>query len=304
MSTNTGYYIDEYSNVHTPTQVGVYDSRGKQVRQLEDNHGVSEFISKHAYSPQTMFRFRTSDGVDIDGYMIRPFHFDSTKKYPVVMTVYGGPESHDVFNKFAVDGWQQWLAQNGYICVNINNRGIANYGSKFMKIVYRQLGKWESNDFAEAAHYLGTLSYVDSSRMAIMGTSYGGYSTTYTLLTHPGVFKAGIANSPVTDWRLYDDVYTERYMGLLNDNQEGYKNSSDMTHAGQLKDHLLLIHSMSDDNVHPANTMQLLTALTDAGKDADLRIYPMGAHGAAYNLQSFVLISTVSYEFLERYLKK
>jgi dipeptidyl-peptidase 4 len=304
MSTNTGYYIDEYSNVHTPTEVGVYNSQGKLLKQLEDNHGVSEFISKHAYSPQTMFRFRTSDGVDIDGYMIRPFHFDSTKKYPVVMTVYGGPESHDVFNQFAVDGWQQWLAQNGYICVNINNRGVANYGSKFMKIVYKQLGKWESNDFTEAAHYLATLPYVDSSRMAIMGTSYGGYSTTYTLLTHPGVFKAGIANSPVTDWRLYDDVYTERYMAPLNDNPEGYKNSSDMTHAARLKDHLLLIHSMSDDNVHPANTMQLLTALTDAGKDADLRIYPMGAHGAAYNLQSFVLISTVSYEFLERYLKK
>jgi dipeptidyl-peptidase-4 len=140
--------------------------------------------------------------------------------------------------------------------------------------------------------------------MAIMGTSYGGYSTTYTLLTHPGVFKAGIANSPVTDWRLYDDIYTERYMGTLNDNPEGYKNSSDMTYAAKLQDHLLLIHSMSDDNVHPANTMQLLTALTNAGKDADLRIYPMGAHGAAYNMQSFVLISTVSYEFLERYLKK
>jgi dipeptidyl-peptidase-4 len=304
MSTNTGYYIDEYSNVHTPTQVGVYNSQGKLVKQLEDNHEVSEFISRHAYSPQTMFRFKTSDGVDIDGYMIRPFHFDSTKTYPVVMTVYGGPESHDVFNKFAVDGWQQWLAQNGYICVNINNRGVANYGSKFMKIVYKQLGKWESNDFVEAAHYLATLPYVDGSRMAIMGTSYGGYSTTYTLLTHPGVFKAGIANSPVTDWRLYDDIYTERYMAPLNDNPEGYKNSSDMTYAAQLKDHLLLIHSMSDDNVHPANTMQLLTALTDAGKDADLRIYPMGAHGAAYNMQSFVLISTVSYEFLERYLKK
>ena len=134
--------------------MGVYNSPGKLVRQLEDNPEVNEFISKHAYSPQTMFRFKTSDGVDIDGYMIRPFHFDSTKTYPVVLTVYGGPESHDVFNQFAVDGWQQWLAQNGYISVDINNRGIANYGSQFLKIVYKQLGKWESNDFVEAAHYL------------------------------------------------------------------------------------------------------------------------------------------------------
>jgi dipeptidyl-peptidase-4 len=155
----------------------------------------------------------------------------------------------------------------------------------------------------ETAHYLSTLPYVDGSKIAIMGTSYGGYSTTYTLLTHPGVFKVGIANSPVTDWRLYDDIYTERYMGTLTENAEGYKNSADMTHAAGLKDHLLLIHSMSDDNVHPAHTMQLLTALTNAGKDVDLRIYPPGAHGAAYNWQSHLLIWTVSFQYLERYLK-
>jgi dipeptidyl-peptidase-4 len=303
MSSNSAYYIDEYSNTHLPLQVGLYNSQGKLLKPLEDNKEVSDFITTHAYAPTTLFRFKTSDGVTIDGSMVRPFHFDSTKKYPVIMDVYGGPESHSVTNEFGFGGFQQWLAQNGYIIVNINNRGVANYGSAFMKVVYKQLGKWESNDFAEAARYLSTLPYVDGSNMAIMGTSYGGYSTTYTLLTHPGVFKVGIANSPVTDWRLYDDIYTERYMGTLADNPEGYKNGSDMTHASQLKDHLLLIHSMSDDNVHPANTMQLLTALTNAGKDADLRIYPLGAHGAAYNLQSYVLIQTVSFDYLERYLK-
>jgi len=129
--------------------------------------------------------------VDIDGYMIRPFHFDSTKIYPVVMTVYGDL-NHTMFSTSLRRWLQQWLAQNGYICVNINNRGVANYGSKFMKIVYKQLGKWESNDFAEAARYLATLPYVDRSRMAIMGTSYGGYSTTYTLLTHPGVSRQAL----------------------------------------------------------------------------------------------------------------
>jgi dipeptidyl-peptidase-4 len=155
----------------------------------------------------------------------------------------------------------------------------------------------------EAAHYLSTLPYVDAANIAITGTSYGGYSTVYTLLTHPGVFKAGIANSPVTDWRLYDDIYTERYMSTLADNAEGYQNSSAITHAAGLKDRLLIIHSMLDDNVHPAQTMELLTALTNAGKDADLRIYPPGAHGAAYNWQSFLLISKVSFEFFERHLK-
>jgi dipeptidyl-peptidase-4 len=304
MSTNSAYYIDQHSNVRTPVQVELYSAQGKLLKMLEDNKAVSDFTAKHFYSPSTLFRFRTTDGVDIDGYMVRPMNFDSTKKYPVVMTVYGGPESHMVDDRFGTDGWQQWLAQKGYICVDINNRGVANYGSAFMKVVYRQLGKWESHDFVEAARYLSGLPYVDGSNMAIMGTSYGGYSTAYTLMTHPGVFKVGIANSAVTDQRLYDDIYTERYMGLLADNAEGYKNSSVLTYAANLADHLLLIHSMSDDNVHPANTMQLLTALTNAGKDAELRIYPPGAHGAAYNWQSYLLINQVSFEFLERYLKK
>ncbi|HXB06263.1 MAG TPA: DPP IV N-terminal domain-containing protein [Puia sp.] len=303
MSANTAYYLDEYSNTTTPTQVTLCNNQGNVLKQLEDNHDVSAFTKTHAYSPLQLFQFRTSDGVTLDGSMIKPFHFDSTKKYPVVMAVYGGPESHDVFNKFETSGPHQWLAQNGYIVVDINNRGNSAYGSAFMKVVYKQLGKWESNDFVEAARYLQTLPYVDGANIAIVGTSYGGFSTTYTLLTHPGVFKAGIANSPVTDWRLYDNIYTERYMGTLADNADGYKNSSDMTHAGKLQDHLLIIHSMLDDNVHPAQTLELLTALTNAGKDVDLRIYPPGAHGAAYNWQSYLLIEKVSFEFLERHLK-
>ncbi|RZA04108.1 MAG: S9 family peptidase [Sphingobacteriaceae bacterium] len=303
MSPDTKYYIDSYSNITTPKQVVLRNDKGTQLKMLEDNAAVNTFLSTKIYSTPEMINFKTSDGVSIDGYIIKPFNFDATKKYPVVFTVYGGPSSHDVFNKFYTDGWQQWLAQNGYIVANINNRGISNYGSAFMKVVYKQLGKWESNDFVEATKYLSTLPFVDAGKFAITGTSYGGYSTIYSLLTHPGVFKVGIANSPVTDWRLYDNIYTERYMGLIGENAEGYKQSSAMTHAANLKDKLLLIHSMSDDNVHPAHTMQLLTALTDAGKDADLRIYPKGAHGAAYNSQSSILIKSVSFDYLERYLK-
>jgi dipeptidyl-peptidase-4 len=304
MSTNTAYYIDRYSNVQTPQQVELCNAQGKRLKLLEDNRSVNEFTGTHFYSTKVFFKFRTTDGADLDGYMVRPMNFDSTRKYPVVLTIYGGPESHAVYNSYETDGWQQWLAQQGYITVDINNRGISNYGSKFMKVVYRQLGKYESQDFAEAAGYLGGLPYVDKDRMAIMGESYGGYATTYTVLTHPDVFRVAIANSPVTDWRLYDDIYTERYMGLPADNAAGYSNSADMSHAANLRAHLLLIHSMLDDNVHPANTMQLLTALTDAGKDVDLRIYPPGAHGAAYNWQSFLLINQVSFDYLERYLKK
>jgi len=303
MSPNTKYYIDKYSNTTTPTQIALCNDKGKTLQLLEANKGVSDFLDTHAYSPVELFHFKAEDGTELDGSMIKPFNFDPTKKYPVVLSVYGGPESHGVFNKFSDATSEQWLAQNGYIVVNVNNRGNANYGSAFMKIVYKQLGKYESYDFVATAKYMATLPYVDGKNMAIMGGSYGGYSTTYTLLTHPGVFKVGIANSPVTDWRLYDDIYTERYMGTAGDNAEGYKNSSDMTHASALQDHLFLIHSMSDDNVHPANTMQLLTALTNAGKDADLRIYPPGAHGAGYNTESRLLINELSFYYLEKYLK-
>jgi dipeptidyl-peptidase-4 len=303
MSPNTKYYLDTYSDVHTPGQVALCDRTGKTLKVLADGHETAAFLSTHAYSFPEIFRFTTSDGVKLDASMIKPFHFDSTRRYPVVFNVYGGPESHDIYNQFTLDGWNQWLAQNGYIVVDVNNRGEANYGSAFLKVVYKQLGKWESNDFVETARYLGKLPYVDTAHMAIMGTSYGGYSTTYTMVAHPGVFKVGIANSPVTDWRLYDDIYTERYMAPLKENEDGYKESADETHARNLSGHLFLIHSMSDDNVHPAHTMQLLTALTNAGKDVDLRIYPPGAHGAAYNLESYLLIQKVSFEYLERYLK-
>lgn len=235
--------------------------------------------------------------------MIKPMDFDSTKKYPVVMAIYGGPGSQAVYDEFETSGFHQYLAQEGYIVVDVNNRGSNNYGSKFMKIVYKHLGKWESHDFVETAKYLKKLPYVDDNNIAIMGTSYGGYMTTYTLTTHPGVFKLGIANSPPTDWRLYDSIYTERYMGLLSDNKQGYIQSASTTHAKNLQDYLLLIHSAMDDNVHIRNTMQFITALTNAGKDADLRIYPLGAHGAEYSLVSEVLLHKVYNRYLNRHLK-
>ncbi len=303
LSPNTKYYIDSYSSISEPRQVELWSTDGKMIKKLEDNASVNDFIKTHEYSPNELFSFTTSDGVKLDCSMIKPFHFDPNKKYPVILSIYGGPESHSVYDTWGSFGWYQYLAQEGYIIVDVNNRGNANYGSKFEKIVYRQLGKWESNDFVETAHYLATLPYVDSENMAIMGTSYGGYSTIFTMLTHPEVFKVGIANSPVTDWRLYDDIYTERYMGLLQDNEEGYKKSDAINYADSLQGRLLIIHSTMDDNVHVQNTFQLLTALTNAGKDADLRIYPMGAHGAAYNFQSFLLEHEDYSHYLNRYLK-
>ena len=303
MSPNCNYYIDSYSSINQPRQVELWNTDGRMIKKLEDNTSVTKYLATHDYSPVELFNFTTSDGVKLDGSMIKPVPFDPAKKYPVVLAIYGGPESHSVYNSFSSSAFDQWLAQHGYIVVDVNNRGNANYGSKFLKIGYKNLGFWESNDFVETAHYLATLPYVDAKNMAIMGTSYGGYSTVFTMLAHPGVFKVGIANSPGTDWRLYDDIYTERYMGLLPENEAGYIKSSCMTYADSLRGKLLIVHSMMDDNVHPINTMQLLTALTNAGKDFDLRIFPPGAHGSVYNRPSYLLMLRIYNEYLNANLK-
>ena len=303
MAPTATYFIDRYSSVKQPTQVELWSAAGQKLRTLENNAATSKWLETHVYAPTELFSFTTSDGTRLDGSMIKPIPFDPGKRYPVIFDIYGGPGSQQVYDQFGASGWDQWLAQEGYIVIGLNNRGANNYGRDFMKVVYKQLGKYEALDFAEAAKYLSKQSYVDPARIAIIGTSYGGYSTVYTMEMYPEIFRVGVANSPGTDWRLYDTIYTERYMGLLHDNEKGYVESAPTEQAAKMRGKLLLIHSMMDDNVHPQNTMQLLTALTNAGRDADLRIYPPGRHGAAYNAQSARLIRAVSDEFLNRFLK-
>jgi dipeptidyl-peptidase-4 len=302
MAPTATYFIDRYSSLTQPLQVELW-APDRKLRTMEDNVATTRWLQTHAYSPAEIFSFTTSDGAKIDGSIIKPIPFDASRRYPVVFDIYGGPGSQQVYNRFTTGGWDQWLAQQGYIVIGLNNRGTNNYGSAFMKVVYKQLGKYEALDFAEAARYLGRQSYVDAKRVAIIGTSYGGYTTVYTMEMYPDLFPVGVANSAVGDWRLYDTIYTERYMGLLQDNQKGYVESAPIEQAARMRGNLLLIHSMMDDNVHPQNTMQLLTALTNAGRDAELRIYPPGRHGAAYSFDSYKLIQKVTDGFLTRYLK-
>jgi dipeptidyl-peptidase-4 len=303
MSPDASTFIDAWSSATHPRQVDLWSTARGKLRTLEDNAATTAWLASHVYSAPETFRFTTSDGVALDASMIKPVPFDSTTKYPVVFTVYGGPGSQDVFNEFDASGWKQWLAQHGYIVVDVNNRGSNNYGRDFMKIVYKQLGKYEAHDFADAARFLRSRPYVDPSRVAIMGTSYGGYATMYAMEAYPDVFSVGTSNSGVADWRLYDTIYTERYMSTLDDNPLGYRRSSVVENAPRLRGKLLLIHSMLDDNVHPQNTMQLLTAFTEAGKDVEQRIYPPGHHGAAYDAKSQILISTAQFDFLNRWLQ-
>jgi len=305
MGPNGKYYIDRYSNVDTPTQVELWTTEkgGKMIKKLEANEGVSEYTREHVYAPRELFSFTTSDGQKLDGYMIKPIDFDPEKEYPLVLTIYGGPGSQGVYNQFETSGWTQYLAQEGYVIANVNNRGSGGYGRNFEKIVYKNLGEWEAKDFTETALHLAENSWIDKDRMAIRGHSYGGYMSSMTMVLHPDVFKAGIAGAPLTDWRLYDTIYAERYMGLLEDNEEGYINSSVMAHADSLNGHLFVAHSSMDENVHVQNTMQMITAFINAGKDVDLRIYPPGAHGVAYNMQSFILLYETYTKYLNRHLK-
>lgn len=305
MGPNGRFYFDRYSNIGTPRQVELWGTETGKMYTFVDNHAVSEYTEAHFYAPMKLFTFTASDGQKLDGSILYPDNFDPSKKYPLVLSIYGGPSAQGVYNMFHTGMYAQYLAQSGYFVANVNNRGSGGYGRDFEKIVYLDLGKWEANDFVETARYLSeNHAYIDGSRMAIQGHSYGGYMSALTMVLHPGVFKAGIVAAPVTDWRLYDTIYTERYMGLLEDNLEGYERSSVMAHVDNLEGRLLIAHSAMDENVHLQNTMQLLTALTSAGKDADVRIYPPGNHGVAYDRASFLLLYQTYLDFLDRHLKK
>ncbi|MGA0558865.1 S9 family peptidase [Larkinella sp. VNQ87] len=300
---NSQYYIDRFSNVMTPTRVELWDTKGKLLKTLEANPGVTQFLSNYAYVPKELTSFTTSDGQKIDISIIKPLDFDPAKKYPIVLDIYGGPGAQSVYNEFSTTGWHQFLAQQGYAVVSVNNRGSGGYGYQFEKVVYEKLGQYESLDFVETAKYLATLPWVDAGRLAIRGHSYGGYMTSYTMLAHPGIFKVSLVGAPVTDWRLYDSIYTERYMGLLPENDAKYEQSAVSPKAKNLQGKMFIAHSTMDENVHVRNTMQLMNALEDAGKDADLRIYPPGAHGVAYNSTSSLLLYQQYTDYLERFLK-
>lgn len=303
MSPHGQFYLDKYSNVNTPIKVGLYNNEGKLLETLVDNANVETYVSQHFYSPRELFSFTSDEGVKLDGYVVKPKDFDENKAYPLVLNIYGGPGAQSVYNEFATNGWEQYLAQQGYVVASVNNRGSGGYGSAFEKAVYKQLGILESADFIATANYLAQKPWVDGSNMAIRGHSYGGYMASFTSVYRPGVFKAAIIGAPVTDWRLYDSIYAERYMGLLEDNEDQYLESSSTAHAADVDAKLFIAHSMMDENVHAQNTFQFVKALIDAGKDHELRIYPPGAHGVAYNGESYVLLYQQYTNFLDRYLK-
>jgi len=304
VSPSGNYFIDSHSDIDTPSRIDLRNEKGQLIKVLAGHENTVAHLKEYAYAGKELFTFATEDGQQIDGYLIRPMDFNPQRTYPLLLSVYGGPGSQGVYNSFETDGWIQYLAQRGFVIANINNRGNGGYGREFEKIVHRQLGKWEAHDFAQAARYLAEKEWIDGDRIGIMGHSFGGFSAGTSLFTYPEVFKAGIVTAAISDHLNYDCILTERYMGLLEENPEGYRQSSMITHAGNLKGHLMLVHSLMDDNVHPQNTFQLIRALIDRRKRFDLKIYPPGSHGVAYDLNSRLFLYSEYLDFLEEHLKR
>ncbi len=276
-SDNFRYFVNCYSNAKTPPVTSICDASGKTLSVLENNSALKAKLSSTNFQPKEFFSFNTGKSVSLNGWMIKPANFDAQKHYPVVMVQYSGPRSQQVKDEWSYD-WAQHLAQSGYLVVCVDGRGTGGRGEAFCKQTYQRLGLMEAEDQIEAAKYLSAQSYVDKNRIAIWGWSYGGYNTLMAMSLGNGIFKAGIAIAPVTNWKFYDSVYTERYMRTPGENNDGYELSSPSHYASQLQGDLLLVHGTADDNVHYQNSAEYAEELVQAGKQFEMQVYTNKAH--------------------------
>ena len=281
MSKDYKYYINYHSTASSPVHVTLNDASGKEIKVLEDNSELKERMADYSISEKEFFQFATVDGTMLNAYMIKPSDFDESKQYPTLMYVYGGPGSQNVTNSWGGlrDFWHQHLASLGYIVVCVDNRGTGARGRDFKHITYANLGKHETDDQIAGAKYLSELAYVDKDRIGIWGWSYGGYMSSLAIMLGNDVFKTAIAVAPVTNWRYYDTVYTERYLQTPQLNESGYDDNSPINHVDKLKGNYFLIHGTGDDNVHFQNSVDLVDALIKADKQFDAFYYPNRSHG-------------------------
>jgi len=279
-SSTYDYYVLTHSNINTPPTYTVYDQAGKQVRVVEDNKALKSKISEFRVTNAEFFKFKTSENVELNGWMIKPTGFKENRRYPVLMFVYGGPGSQKVVDAYTSGNywWFEMLAQQGYVVACVDNRGTGGRGEEFKKMTYLQLGKYETVDQIEAAKYLGTLPFVDKQRIGIFGWSYGGYMSSLCLFKGADVFNTAIAVAPVTNWKWYDSIYTERYMQTEKENAAGYQDNSPVNFADRLKGDYLLVHGLGDDNVHFQHTAEMANALIKANKQYDTYFYPNRNH--------------------------
>lgn len=276
------YFLNTYSNLTTPPVYTLCAASGKALKVVEDNAALKEQRAALPLGEAEIISVTTADGVQLNGWMVKPRGFDAAKKYPVLMYQYGGPGSQEVFNSYAngfMGGliWEQRMAEKGYIVVCVDGRGTGGRGDEFKRCTYLKLGELESRDQVETAIWLGGLPYVDKSRIAIWGWSFGGFNTIMSMCEGREVFNCGIAVAPVTDWRFYDTVYTERFMRTPQENPNGY-DCSPLHRYEKLKGDLLLMHGLADDNVHFQNTAELSEALVQAGVLFDMQVYTNRNH--------------------------
>lgn len=277
------YFMRSWSDHNTPYVYTVCDNSGREVRTLEDNHALSELWKERQLPQKELFTLTTADGIELNGWMMKPSNFDPQKRYPVIMHQYSGPGSQEVRDSWAIGSMGQggvfdaYLTQQGFIVVCVDGRGTGGRGSNFEKSVYLKLGELESHDQVEAAIWLSRQSYVDSTRIGIWGWSYGGFNTLMSMSEGRGVFRCGVAIAPPTDWRFYDTVYTERYMRTPQENPAGY-DTNPIQRAQKLHGALLICHGTADDNVHPQNTYEYAEALVQADKDFHENYYTNRNH--------------------------
>ncbi|ALO16836.1 Prolyl tripeptidyl peptidase precursor [Salinivirga cyanobacteriivorans] len=271
------YFINYFSNATTPNYVTMNNEKGKVVRVLEDNRELKEKLKAYAVQTKEFFTFATSKGIELNGWIIKPANFEPGKTYPVVMTQYSGPNSQQVLDRWSV-GWEQVLSGEGFVVACVDPRGTGGRGEEFRKMTYKELGKYETIDQIEAAKYLGSLDFTDEDRIGIYGWSYGGFMALNCMTQGADFFNTGIAVAPVTNWRYYDNIYTERFMRKPQDNPSGYDDNSPINHVEKLKGDVLIVHGLADDNVHPQNTFEMTEALVQANKQFDMAIYTNRNH--------------------------
>jgi dipeptidyl-peptidase-4 len=278
ISPKGSYFIDTWSNITTPGSMIAYDRKGKQIREVYKFEQPAFDPAKNAKAE--LVRIKTSDGLfDMPAIITFPLNFDETRKYPVIFTIYGGPDSKNISgNRWQGDN-ASWYSENGIITFAVDHRGSGHFGKKGLDYLYRSLGKWEILDYEDAVKWLLAKPYVDGTRIGITGSSYGGYMTCLALTKGADFWTHGFAGSSVTDWRLYDNIYTERFMDTPKDNPEGYKNGSALTFAKNYKGKLYMTHGDLDDNVHMQNSIYLISKLQDEGKSFQFMLYPNGRHG-------------------------
>ncbi|MBF1080061.1 MAG: S9 family peptidase [Prevotellaceae bacterium] len=277
------YFINIWSDYNTPYVYTTCRNNGKIIATNVDNHDLKSKIQRYGWTKRETFSFTTSDGVRLDGWMVKPANFDTSKKYPVIMYQYSGPGSQQVVNSWSAGAmgqggaFDQYLAQQGFIVVCVDGRGTGGRGADFEKSTYLRLGDLESKDQVETASYLATLPYVDKDNIGIWGWSFGGFNTLMSMSNGKPIFKAGVAVAPPTDWRFYDTVYTERYMRTPKENPDGY-NDNPIQRADKLHGALLICHGMADDNVHPQNSFEYAEALVQSDKDFKENYYTNRNH--------------------------